>query len=214
MPPAGIRAVNTRVAVAWADDASEPSLSRDARAAARATIEHDRVIGSALAQSITPMPASLADPYDDDAAMVADIDAHAREVELAFPAIADMVEMTTIIAVHDTPPAAGVSGRGKAYLEQLKNAPNRAAEISDRIAHSLSQVFSDSRRRGNAATVALSHLMPRHAVGLYRDLVLAHAGAGYRIVIDGPRAPYSFALYSPRRGLMTDMWLGGTILAT
>ena len=208
MPPAGIRVVDAPFARAWIADATQPRLSRDARDTARATIEHDRVIGAALAQDVTPMPASLADPYDDDAAMLADIAAHGDVMRPAFMAIAGMVEMTTIIAMQDAPPPADTPGRGKTYLEQIRSAPNRAGAIADRIAGSLTELFSDSRRRGEGGTVALSHLMPRGAIDLYRTLSLSHAGEGYRLVIDGPRAPYSFALYSPRRGLITEMWLG------
>lgn len=212
VPPAGIRVVDTPLARAWVADTTQSRLSRDARDAARATIEHDRVVGTALAQDITPMPASLADPYDDDAALLADIAAHGEAFEPAFMAIAGMIEMTTIISLQDVAPAADAPGRGKAYLEQIRSAPERAGVIADRVARSLSEVFADSHRRGEAGTVALSHLLPRTAIDLYRTLGLSHAGSGYRLVIDGPRAPYSFALYSPRRGLVTDIWLGKTVV--
>jgi hypothetical protein len=208
VPPAGIRVVDAPLARAWVADATQPRLSRDARDAARATVEHDRVIGSALAQDVTPMPASLADPYDDDVALLADVAAHGDIFRAAFMAIAGMVEMTAIISLQDAPPPPDAAGRGKTYLEQIRSAPDRAAMIADRIAASLSELFVDSRRRGEGGTVALSHLMPRSAIDLYRTLSLSHAGEGYRLVVDGPRAPYSFALYSPRRGLVTEMWLG------
>ena len=213
-PPAGIRVVDAKVALAWAGDANSPRLSRDARDAARATVEHDRVIGSALAQGLTPLPASLADPYDDDASMVADIDSHSQVMEPAFAAIAGMVEMTTIVAMQDATPGADTPGRGKAYLEQLRSMPARVGAIADRIAAALKHMSTDMRRRDDAGKVALSHLVPRHAIDLYRTAALAQAGDGYRLVVDGPRAPYSFVLFSPRRGLDTDVWLGGTILAT
>jgi hypothetical protein len=213
VPPAGVRPVEARVALAWAGDATEARLSRDARDAARATLEHDRVIGAALAQEVTPLPASLADPYEDDAAMVADLDAHAQEIELVFPAIAGMVEMTTIIALDDTAPSASAPGRGTAYLEQLRSAPARAAAIADRVAESLNRFCPDFRRRAEGNKVALSHMIPRTAIDFWRTQALQLKGEGYRLVLDGPRAPYSFALYSPRRGLITNMWLGGTILA-
>jgi hypothetical protein len=200
--------VDAPLARAWVGDATQSRLSRDARDAARATIEHDRVIGSALAQDVTPMPASLADPYDDDAALLADVATHADAFKPAFMAIAGMIEMTTIISLQDAPPPANTPGRGKTYLEQIRSAPARAGVVADRVAESLSEVFADSRRRGERGTVALSHLLPRTAIDLYRTLSLSHVGEGYRLVVDGPRAPYSFALYSPRRGLVTEMWLG------
>src|SRR5262245_5933993 len=84
IPPVGVRVVQTGRALAWVGDANESRLSRDAREIVRATVEHDRMIGHALGQGITPLPASLADPYDDDAAMRADVDAHSPEIEKAF----------------------------------------------------------------------------------------------------------------------------------
>jgi hypothetical protein len=214
VPPADIRVLNARVAQAWAGEAGEGRLSRDARDVARATIAHDRIVGLALAQGTTPMPASLADPYDDDASMLADIAAHSVLIESAFRAIAGMVEMTTIVALNEaTPPAEG-PGRGRAYLEQLRSGPARAASIGDRVADAMGKLFVDARRRGDGNRVALSHLIPRSAEAGYRAAADALAGDGYRIVVDGPRAPYSFALFSPHRGIESGLWIGGTILAT
>ena len=214
IPPEGVRVVDSRAALAWVGDTHASRVSRDAREAVRATIAHDRVVGAALGQDVTPMPASLADPYDDDATMLDDLTAHAGEIARAFPAILGMVEMTTIIALNDTPPAADAPGRGTAYLEQVRSAPARAAAIADRVAEALGKRIADTRRRDDGARVALSHLVPKSAETMYRELVAGLGGQGYRLVVDGPRAPYSFALYSPRRGLVTELWLGGTILAT
>ena len=201
----GARVIDAKIGLAWVSDTESPRLSREARDAARATLEHDRVIGVALAQGVTPIPAALADPYDDDEAVLADLSRNADGIERAFTAVAGMVEMTTIIALQDTAPSADVAGRGTAYLEQLRSAAERVGVIGDRIAEALREPFGQARRRGDRGTLALSHLVPRDSVDRYRTLTLALAGAGHRIVVDGPRAPYSFALFSPQRG---------TILAT
>ena len=212
-PPAAVRAIPLRAGIAWAGDTDSAKLSRDARDAARATVEHDRVVGAALSAGITPVPASLADPYSDDAEMQSDVDAHAEQVKLAYPALAGMVEMTVIVAVNDEAPPADATNRGRAYLEQLRSLPARAAEIAARVERGLPPI-PDVRRRTEGGRVAISHLVPRNQEANYRNAALAMAGDGYRIVVDGPRAPYSFALFAPRRGLVTEMWLGGTILAT
>lgn len=209
-PPA--RAIDAGPAVAWVGDTADPRVSRDARIAARATLDHDRVVSSSLAQGVTPIPASLADPYPDDPAAVADIAAHAEQIGLAFPAIAGMVEMTMIIALQDSMPPDDAPGRGRAYIEQLRSAPVRAAVIGDRIEREMSVRFPDAARRADGARVAISHLIPTTAVGYYREMARASDRDGYRIVVDGPRAPYSFALFAPRRGLVSPMWLGTTKL--
>jgi hypothetical protein len=212
-PAAPVRVLDVGPAEAWVADTGEPLLSRDARVAARATIEHDRVVSGSLAQGVTPVPAALADPYPDDRAVVADVASHAEEISAAFPAITGMVEMTTIIALHDEPPPPGdVPGRGRAYIEQLRSAPARAAAIGDRIAKEMSERFPDSARRADGARIAISHLIPATAVGYYRETARSSEGDGYRIVVDGPRAPYSFAMFAPRRGLITPLWLGSTTL--
>ena len=210
-PPASVRAIPLRAGVAWVSDADSPRLSRDARDAARATVEHDRVVSAALSAGVTPVPASLADPYADDADLKSDVDVHADNIRLAYARLAGMVEMTVIVAVHDEAPPADAPNRGRAYLEQLKNLPARAAEAAARVEHGLPQI-PDVRRRAEGGQVAISHLVPRTAEQTYRDAAAGMGGEGYRIVVDGPRAPYSFALFAPRRGLITDMWLGETNL--
>ena len=210
LPAPPVRSLDAGAAVAWVADTTEPLVSRDARIAARATIDHDRVVSSALAQGATPIPAALADPYPDDPAAIADVKSHTEDISLAFPAIAGMVEMTTIIALHDELPPGDAPGRGRAYIEQLRSAPARAAAIGDRIEKEMSVRFADSARRADGSRVAISHLVPAAAVGYYREAARASEGDGYRLVVDGPRAPYSFAMFAPRRGLVSPMWLGTT----
>jgi hypothetical protein len=213
VPPAGIRAVDVDVALAWVSDTDQARLSRDARDAVRATVAHDRVIGQALAQGVTPLPASLADPYDGDSALQVDVAAHAGSLPPAFMTIAGMVEMTIIIAMRDATPRADAPGRGKAYLEQIRSAPTRVAAVAERIADSLKD-FVDERRRPAGERIALSHLVPRQEIDGYRTRALSFASDEYRLIVDGPRAPYSFALFSPRKGLENKTQPGGTILAT
>jgi hypothetical protein len=202
-PPATVRAVVLRAGVAWVGDAEAPRLSRDAKDAARATVEHDRVVSVAVAQGVTPVPASLADPYADDAEMAADVDAHAERIQEALPGLAGMIEMTTIIAIHDDAPATGTPNRGRAYLEQLRSLPARAVEVAKRVERGLSR-FSPVRQRAEGGRVALSHLIPAAETEAYRASARSLAGEGYRIVVDGPRAPYSFGVFAPRRGLITS----------
>lgn len=202
-PPATVRAVAVRAGIAWVSDAEAPRLSRDAKDAARATVEHDRVVSAAVAQGTTPVPASLADPYANDAEMEADLEAHAKQVQAAFPTFAGMIEMTAIVAMHDDAPAPGTSNRGRAYLEQLRSLPARAAEVAKRVERGLSQ-FPSVRQRAEGGRVALSHLIPAAEAEAYRAAARSVAGDGYRIVVDGPRAPYSFVVFAPRRGLITS----------
>jgi hypothetical protein len=199
-----VRTLTAGTVVAWVADATAPKLSRDARDATRATLDHDRVVSAALAQGVTPVPALLADPYEDDETAAADIAAHSPDIETALDRIYGMVEMTVVIGMADAPPAPDSAGRGRAYLEQLRSLPDRAAAIADRLSAALHDIGGSPRRRAEGGRVGLSHLILRTRVEDYRRLAQSQVGAGYRIVIDGPRAPYSFARFSPRHGVVGD----------
>lgn len=196
-----VRALVLDGIVAWVADAASARLPRDLREAARATLEHDRVVSVPLSHGVTPVPASLADPYESDAAALSDVEAHGESIVAALAVVDGRVEMTTIVAVHDTLPAAEAAGRGRAYLEQLRSLPSRAASIADRVAARLSAVAGAAARRNDGGRVALSHLIPVSDVERYRSAARSCDGEGYRIVIDGPRAPYSFAAFAPGRGI-------------
>jgi hypothetical protein len=197
-PP--VRALAAGGVIAWVSDAATPRLSRDVRDAAKATVEHDRVIGTALAQGVTPVPASLADPYESDAEALADIAPHAASIATALEAIQGQVEMTIIVAIQDVVPARDAEGRGRAYLEQLRSLPSRASDLADRLEGELSKTAGPARRRAHGGRVALSHLVALGDVSRYRENVLRMTENGCRVVTDGPRAPYSFASFIPRRG--------------
>jgi hypothetical protein len=201
-PPPGVRVLAAPGLVAWVADTPELRLPRDARDAARATLGHDRVVGAALAQGTTPVPASLADAFPDDDAVAADLARHVGAIQAAMTEVQGRVEMTTIVAMNDSTPIDGVEGRGRAYLEQLRDQPSRASAVADRIAHAMRGLAGPERRRLNGGRAALSHLIVKADIDRYRQAALGQAGEGYRIVIDGPRAPYSFASFSPRRGMI------------
>jgi len=202
--PPSIRLLSLGDIGAWASTTDRPSLSRDAREIAKATIEHDRVIGVALRQGTTPVPVSLADPYADDASASQDIAAHAESIARALEQMRGLVEMTTIIALTDMAPGAETAGRGRAYLEQLRSQPARAAIIADRVATVFQSVSQRVRQRTENARVSLSHLVSRDSIDEYRARAVSQTGEGYRLVVDGPRAPYSFACFSPQRGIISD----------
>ncbi len=198
-----IRVLGAGKVAAWIADAGAPQLSLDVREAARGAVEHDRVVGAALRQGTTPVPALLADPYDNDASAVADVVSHESAIVAALGQVQGMVEMTVIIAITDSPPSSDVAGRGRAYLEQLRSVPERATAIADRVSVALMEVGGVAHRRAEGGRVGLSHLVERARVDDYRGLAQSQIGAGYRVVIDGPRAPYSFARFSPRHGILT-----------
>lgn len=200
-PPA-IRVIAAGTVAAWVGDARAPRLSREAKDAAQATIEHDRVVGLALAQGITPVPASLTDPYADDDAAAADVAAHAAKVESALERVRDRVEMTVIVAMGEAPIPPSMPARGRAYLEGLRSHAAQASTIAALIDDALARIVVATAQRAEGNRVALSHLVAREHVDSYREFCRGVEGQGYRIVMDGPRAPYSFARFSPGHGIL------------
>lgn len=203
LPPT-IRLLDAGEIAAWVATSPASTLSRDAREVGRATVEHDRVVGAALVQGVTPVPVSLADPYPDDRAASHDIATHSAAIARALDRVRDLVEMTTIVTLTDSAPPTDAAGRGRAYLEQLRSQGSRIGAVADRIATELRPTAGDPRRRGDGGTVALSHLIPRGDVDAYHNRVISLAGQGFRILIDRPRAPYSFSRFSPGHGILDD----------
>jgi Gas vesicle synthesis protein GvpL/GvpF len=208
LPPAerggaAVRALRVGGIVAWVASTAESRLTREGRRAAAEAVRHDRVIARALARGVTPVPATLADPYPDDDALIAGIGGRTAEIVKSLDRVAGAVEMAVILAPRDsggeiaeTPVAAG--GPGRQYLERRRDLPARLAAAADEIDERLRPIALDSSRRADKDRVGLSHLIRRADVDRYRAIAVAHLSERYRIVVDGPRAPYSFAAFSPR----------------
>ncbi len=187
---------------------------------------HNDVIEAAMAQGITPLPARFGQRFASDAECRADVDRRARSLVSALARVADMVEMGILIApVGGTNQAeapdvghfdATTPGAGKRYLSalrELERERQRWDEVVGRHLVALEEDLQDlvhdrasvEARRGVAAGVA--HLVPRGSVSRYRELVQARAvPSQLRVVVTGPRAPYSFTTQEPQEA-------GGTILA-
>lgn len=206
MPPAGadgVRALTVGDIVAWVATTADARVAREGRRAAAEAVRHDRVIAHALARNVTPVPATLADPYLDDAELCADVASRSLEIRDSLRRIGDAVEMAVILAPRDADPDPDAevdpaSGPGRRYLERLRDLPSRLSAAADDIDQRLLEVAVDTRRRTDKDRVGLSHLVRRPDVQLYRSIAMSCISDRYRFVVDGPRAPYSFAAFSPR----------------
>jgi hypothetical protein len=203
-PPSEVSDVRALVVgniAAWVATTSRQKIDRDARRAGREVLEHDRIIGRAVARGLSVVPATLADPYESDDAVIEDISARTEEIMHALARADGMVEMTIIIAA-DAPPkreAAPSHSPGKAYLEALRDLPNRLNDVANDLDVRLGSLSLAEVRRADRDRVALSHLIQAGEAGSYRATV-GNENRGFRIAVDGPRAPYSFAAFSPRVG--------------
>ncbi len=199
-----VRALAVGRVVAWVASTPESRLTREGRRAAGEAVRHDRVIAQALARDITPVPATLADPYPSDAQLAADVGSREGEITEALDRIAGSVEMAVILGASgsdgdsDEEPASS-GGPGRTYLERKRDLPARLSAAADDIDRGLGEIARASSRRTDRDRIGLSHLVWRADVDRYRSFALAFLSTGYRIVVDGPRAPYSFAAFSPRQ---------------
>jgi hypothetical protein len=203
-----VRALVVGDVVAWVSTVAKDRLTREGRAVAAEAVRHDRVVAQALARNVTPMPATLADGYATDSDVVADVAARREEIGIALEQIAGLVEMAVIIAsashAADENAEAVAGGPGRKYLEQLRDRPARLTDVAARIDGALGSISRDTRRRIERDRIGMSHLVRRADIDHYRTVVLGFAGSAYRLVVDGPRAPYSFASFAPDRARPQD----------
>lgn len=213
-PPAGesIRVLEANGIAAWVADAEADRLPRDRTSAARYVVEHDRVIGLALMRGITPVPALLTDPYASDSDVLADVSRRTPEILASLSKVAGAVEMAVILAIDTesdiAKSLAPSQAPGRAYLERLRGLPVQAEALSDRIEARLRPLAVASDRRSQGTRVSLSHLIRREDMHAYRTAALTFVSPAYRMIVDGPRPPYSFAAFSP--SLSADPTATGT----
>lgn len=173
----------------------------------------------------TPLPARFGQRFADDAACLADIASRRASLEAAVSRVAGAVEMSVLLVARE-PEAAPVAvdtspshatRPGHRYLDAVRA---RAAAEQRQREHVLDQIAAvqDSVRslvragappeigRGRVAG-SIAHLVAPAHIAAYRTAAVASDVAPeFRVVVAGPRAPYSFC--------SADENDAGTILAT
>lgn len=220
-PPPGLRGIGDAPIRTLSNDAFLPleawvgtvaeSAFRDAGPdlAARA-LAHNEVVNAALATGRTPLPARYGARFDDDATCLADLLRRRDELEKALERVANMVEIPVLLVPTYAAASALVRpdrrdrGAGRRYLEAVRaRAEEQArrrtvlAEQAARIEGAVGEIVrAAARSTDKRGVLSIAHLVPRHALGVYRECIEAlqpAAGNGVRIIIGDVRAPYSFA---------------------
>lgn len=200
-----VRALVVGDIVGWVTTVSDLKLSREGRRAAQQVVEHDAVIARALARGVTPVPATLADPYSNDAMAISDIIGRTLEILSMLQRVDHAVEMAVILGAVSSPVTTEERpdlAPGRAYLERLRDLPALLESAADQIDRSLAHMALAASRRVERDRVGLSHLIRRSEVDEYRKTALRSASGRFRLMVDGPRAPYSFAAFSPASGVL------------
>jgi hypothetical protein len=174
--------------------------------------QHDRVVSAALATGRTPLPARFGQTWASDAECSTSIADRARELTLRLRRVAGLVEMTVCTLLPELPPAVSTpagnpthSGRGRAYLDGLRARAHRERHLRtalealrQRVSAALSPLsraeMAEIRGSADALALSVSYLVERGLEDRFRETVTdVGRDAGIRLVVAGPRAPYSFA---------------------
>jgi hypothetical protein len=173
--------------------------------------EHDAVVSAALATGRTPLPARFGQTWPSDSHCVASVAQRDAELAPMLRRVAGLVEMTVCTLLPGLPPAArgpwtrGRTGPGSAYLRQLQARADRERHLRTalealraRLSRALGPVSrgeaAEMRGSEEALALSVSYLVERGNETEFRravDEVAREAAA--RLVVAGPRAPYSFA---------------------
>jgi hypothetical protein len=216
----GVRVLPAETLEAWVSTiptSSPPATVEAVRA-------HDAVVSAALATGRTPLPARFGQSWPSDAACVASLTQRAAELEPLVRRVAGLVEMTVCVAVGGSRAAGSAASTsrpgaarstaspGRAYLRQLRARADRERQLRTVLEVVRAQVsralgplsrgeVAEVRGGDEAVALSVSYLVERGGEARFRravDEVARRAGA--RLVVAGPRAPYSFALADRQPG--------------
>jgi len=176
---------------------------------------HDSVIEAALATGNTPVPARFGQRFEDDEACMAALQRRAEPVSALLDMVSGQVEMTLLIApstsrmLRDLEPVLPTSasssphGPGRSYLESLRSREDSAGQVragaaafAQRVSEAVEQFVhrtTEHQPVTRLPMLTVSHLITRAAVDEYRTMAQSvPPGAEFRLLVIGPRAPYSF----------------------
>lgn len=224
-PVAGVRGIADVAVRVLAAGPLEAWVSTLATPTAAVTVEavkqHDSVVSAALATGRTPLPARFGQSWPSDAACVASIVERTAELEPLLHRVAGLVEMTVCTLLPGMPPAVQVPTPatddempGRAYLNGLRARADRERHLRaalealrERVTGALGPLsrgeVAEIRGSDEALALSVSYLVERGGEAQFRRAVEDVArDAAARLVVAGPRAPYSFApaVRQPARG--------------
>lgn len=210
----GIDGGEVRVLSAGSLEAWVSTVAASSPAATVAAVrQHDAVVSAALATGRTPLPARFGQIWPSDEACAAAVAQRRTELEPLLQRVAGLVEMTVCTLLPGMPPAPSrvaddpddAAAPGRAYLRQLRARADRERHLRTalealraRISRALAPVsrgeVAEIRGSETALALSVSYLVARDREAEFRravDEVSREAAA--RLVVAGPRAPYSFS---------------------
>jgi gas vesicle protein GvpL/GvpF len=194
---------------AWVATIDDSLLRATGGELAAQALMHNEVVNAALGTGRTPAPARYGSRFADDAQCLFELQRRASELLEVLARIAGAVEMSVLLVPLEvqspTPllrPRATEAAAGTRYLESVRSRAHSWEErraIAEgeaaRVSHAVGAfVRGEVRSFGSAGVLSVAHLVSGVEVGKYRaalaDVVPERS---FRLVVSGPRAPYSFA---------------------
>lgn len=214
-----VRALEVNRLVAWVSD-----VERGVPVTVDGVKAHDAVVHAALDLGSTPVPARFGQRFADDQACLDALAHRAPDVEALLANMQGTVEMTLLITPStqrmlrdlETPVPSSLEavgeGAGRRYLEGLRRREDASTDIREaasRLAAKLSTAAfpfvlraAEHQPITRLPMVTISHLITRECVDQYRAAVESiDAGDELRVLIIGPRAPYSFCALAGSAGM-------------
>ena len=222
-----VRALPVDGLVAWVSD-----VEREVAVSTEGIRAHNDVVEAAMQTGSTPVPARYGQRFDDDEACRAALASRSASVESLLATMQGLVEMTVIITpstgkmIRELEPVlpemfdTEAEGAGRRYLDTLRKREARTGainhgtdEIGDRVAAAAEPIVRKTLVHQTLTPLPLrtvSHLVARADVARYNEAIGAVAGgAEFRLLVIGPRAPYSFCALSSEAGGTHGMNLAG-----
>ncbi|HEX6049112.1 MAG TPA: GvpL/GvpF family gas vesicle protein, partial [Gemmatimonadaceae bacterium] len=174
---------------------------------------HDGVVSAALRTGRTPLPVRFGQRFADSAALVGTIEGMVAPIQEALGRVAGLVEMSVVIAPEHarlqpvrSPEHVNASepGAGHRYLTALRRRAAEAGQVdaelqaaADRLRVAVVGISISEGRdapRHDPPSLAVAHLISREAIETFRSAAgPLDRSEGWRYLITGPQAPYSFS---------------------
>jgi Gas vesicle synthesis protein GvpL/GvpF len=223
-PPAGLRGIggapvrmltvgDGAALEAWVATIDESLLLATGDALAAQALVHNEVVNAALETGRTPAPARYGTRFANDTQCVVDLRGRASELLEILARVAGTIEMSVLLVPLEVQspkpllkPRPTEAAAGRRYLESVRSRAHQweerraaAEEAAERVSRVVGKFIRDEARSfGSAGVMSIAHLVSRSEVAEYRTaLAEIVQECSFRLVVSGPRAPYSFAAQRP-----------------
>jgi hypothetical protein len=197
---------------AWIATIDEATLRASGSALAKLAIVHNEVVEAALATGRTPLPARFGTRFADDDALLSDLREHRAQLIDRLHRVAGAAEMSVLVVPRDqspkhstTQPRPDEPAAGRRYLEAVRERTRseerrhiEANNVAERVSQAVSAITRGEIRSTSATVLSIAHLVRQDDLERYRlELLQLDVGEKFRIIVAGPRAPYSFSADQP-----------------